>query len=352
MVNESGAASGKRGQSVRAGPLARGGSRARKDPASAVGDATGRGSPHRPPGTFGGKRSGGGRQPAPDDRRSRAPEDGRQGGKAALRPNRQGAQAERRGGPRLAATAGRRPEPAILEGVSGAELDRSVRAELRTLSKENAEGVAKHLVMVAALLEEDPTAARAHAETAVRRAGRVPAAREALGLVAYRQGDFARALTEFRTARRLSGSSHLLALIVDCERALGRPGRALEIAASPEARHLGTSDRVELAIVVSGIRRDAGQLEAAAAELEMPQLRSPARRPWAARLRYAYAEAQLALGNRDAARRWFAQAVEADLDLATDAAERLEELDGVAYVDLLEAARPEDPAHGSAEGAG
>ncbi len=45
------------------------------------------------------------------------------------------------------------------------------------------------------------------------------------------------------------------------------------------------------------------------------------------------------------ARNWFAHAVEADLDLTTDAAERLEELDGVAYVDLLATdRRTDDPA--------
>ena len=47
------------------------------------------------------------------------------------------------------------PSPAIAEGVTGKELDRSVHQQLRTLSKENAEGVAQHLVMVAALLEAD-----------------------------------------------------------------------------------------------------------------------------------------------------------------------------------------------------
>ena len=137
--------------------------------------------------------------------------------------------------------------------MTGKELDRSVHQQLRTLSKENAEGVAQHLVMVAALLEvDDLESAEAHAETAVRRAGRVPAAREALGLVAYRKGEWARALSEFRTARRLSGSSHMLPLMVDCERGLGRPERALELAMSPEAKTLAVEERVELAIVISG----------------------------------------------------------------------------------------------------
>ncbi|WP_346767511.1 tetratricopeptide repeat protein [Knoellia koreensis] len=221
--------------------------------------------------------------------------------------------------------------------MTGKELDRSVHQQLRTLSKENAEGVAQHLVMVAALLEaEDLQGAEAHAETAVRRAGRVPAAREALGMVAYRKGDWARALSEFRTVRRLSGSSHLLPLMVDAERGLGRPERALELATSPEAKTLTTEERVELAIVISGIRRDLGQLDASLQSLEIPQLGGSSRKPWSARLSYAYAEALLALGRRDEARDWFARAVAADEDLETDAADRLAELDGVVLTDILE----------------
>ena len=252
---------------------------------------------------------------------------------------------ERRSGPRLEPKSPRKPEPAIDADITGKELDRSVWTQLRTLSQENAEGVAGHLVMTGRFLETNLGAAEAHAETAVRRAGRVPAAREALGVVAYRKGEWARALAEFRTVRRLSGSSHLLPLMVDCERALGRPERALELAASPEAKTLEQSERVELAIVVSGIRRDLGDHAVAAAGLEIPELAGSAHKPWAGRLRYAYAEALLALGDRAAARDWFARAVDADVDGATDAAERLEELDGVSYLDLDE----EDGARDEAE---
>ena len=49
-----------------------------------------------------------------------------------------------------------------------------MKNQLRTLSKENAVGVGQHLVMVAMLLDTDIVGAQAHAETAVRRAGRVP----------------------------------------------------------------------------------------------------------------------------------------------------------------------------------
>lgn len=237
---------------------------------------------------------------------------------------------ERRGGSMLAPKKPRLPDPAIPDEVTGKELDRAVHHQLRTLSKENADGVAKHLVMVAALLAaDDIDGALAHAETAVRRAGRVPAAREALGMVAYRQGDFARALSEFRTVKRLSGSNHLLALMVDCERGLGRPERALDLASSTDIGSLAIEDRVELAIVLSGIRRDLGQLEAAQVALQIPAAKLARQQPWAARLFYAQAEVALAMGEEDEARELFSRALEADQDLVTDAADRLAELDGI-----------------------
>ena len=219
--------------------------------------------------------------------------------------------------------------------MTGQEVDRSVKNQLRTLSKENADGVAQHLVMVAELLDSEPESALAHAETAVRRAGRIPAAREALGLVAYRLGDWARALSEFRTVRRLSGSNHLLPLMVDCERAPGRHDKALELAQGPEVNRLAIDERVELAIVVSGIRRDLGQFDAATAGLSDLARRIAPTRPSAPRLYYAFADAKLAQGDVDGAREWFSRANDADHELTTDAAERLDELDGVESVDLL-----------------
>ena len=226
--------------------------------------------------------------------------------------------------------------------MTGKELDRSIHHQLRTLSKENAEGVAQHLVMVSVLLEADEmSAALAHAETAVRRAGRVPAAREALGMVAYRQGDFARALAEFRTVKRLSGSAHLLPLIIDCERGLGRLERALDLASGPDSVGLAEEDKVELAIVVSGIRRDLGQSDAALLSLQIPQLKKVGRGAFP-RLQYAYADALEALGRTDEAREWFAKVVASDSELETDAVERLDELDGIVIVDADPDAPDED----------
>ena len=257
-------------------------------------------------------------------------------GGAADRGQRAGTEREgQRGSSMLTPKKPRLPEPSIPDDVTGFELDRSVKNQLRTLSKENAVGVGQHLVMAAAFLDTDIEAAQAHAETAVRRAGRVPAAREALGLVHYRKGEWAKALSEFRTARRLSGSSHMLPFMVDAERGLGRHARALDLAASPEAATLILDERIELAIVVSGIRRDLGQYDAAVVGLQLPQLNAGSRQPWAARLFYAYAEALLAKGDEDAALTWFGHAAGADLEGETDADERLLELDGLVLTDLL-----------------
>jgi len=258
-------------------------------------------------------------------------------GGAADRGQRAGTEREgQRGSSMLTPKKPRLPEPSIPDDVTGFELDRSVKNQLRTLSKENAVGVGQHLVMAAAFLDTDIEAAQAHAETAVRRAGRVPAAREALGLVHYRKGEWAKALSEFRTARRLSGSSHMLPFMVDAERGLGRHERALDLAASPEAASLTLDERIELAIVVSGIRRDLGQYDAAVVGLQLPQLNAGSRQPWAARLFYAYAEALLAKGDDDGAMTWFGHAASADLEGETDADERLSELDGLVLTDLLE----------------
>lgn len=227
-------------------------------------------------------------------------------------------------------------EPELPDNVTGKELDRSVWTELRTLSKENAQGVARHLVAAAQALEYDEDLALEHAEHAAKRAGRVAAVREALGFVRYRRGEFADALREFRTARRLSGSNHLIALMVDCERGLGRPDRALELAASAEAKDLSESDNIELAIVVSGVRRDLGQPDAAVMGLRIPALERATDQPWAARLFYAYADALLATGDEVGARSWFVRALDADVDGETDAAGRLGIADDLEVTDLLD----------------
>lgn len=173
---------------------------------------------------------------------------------------------------------------------------------MRTLSKQNADGVAGHLVMAGRLLEVDPELAYAHAQAAVRRAGRVDVVREAAGITAYRTERYAEALRELRTVRRLNGSHEHLALMADCERGLGRPERALAVAEEEGASTLSAEARIELGIVVSGARLDLGDPEAALAALSTPLVRSAAGET-AARVAQARAQALEAAGRGDEARR-------------------------------------------------
>jgi tetratricopeptide (TPR) repeat protein len=216
--------------------------------------------------------------------------------------------------------------PELPEDVDLSELDQEVRKELLTLPKALADLVGGHLVMAVRVLEEDPQRALAHTRFARSKAGRVAAVREAAGLAAYFAGEWSEALAELRAARRLGGDPGRLAVLADCERALGRPERALEIAQSAEAGRLGIDEAIELRIVAAGARRDLGQFDAAVVALQGPDLDAAGEEPWRARLRYAYADNLLAAGREQDAIRWFLAATEADVEGATDAAERAVEL--------------------------
>ncbi|MCV6971341.1 tetratricopeptide repeat protein [Mycobacterium bohemicum] len=216
--------------------------------------------------------------------------------------------------------------PAIPPEVEARQLAPEVRRELSTLDRATADAVARHLVAAGALLDEDPEAALSHARAARARSSRIAAVREAVGIAAYRCGDWAQALAEFRAARRMGSKSPLLALIADCERGLGRPERAIELARGPEAAELSGDDADELRIVAAGARADLGQLDQALTLLATPQL-DPARTgTTAARLFYAYADTLLALGRKDEALQWFLHSAAADDEGVTDAEDRVDEL--------------------------
>jgi tetratricopeptide (TPR) repeat protein len=192
--------------------------------------------------------------------------------------------------------------------------------------------VARYLV--AADLADDPEQGYAYAQAAKRLAARVGVVREACGIAAYRTGRWAEALSELRAARRLTGRDDYLPIMADCERALGRLDRALALVREASTADLDRVTRIELRIVESGIRRDQGLADAAVLALQVPELTSGRLRPWSARLFYAYADALLAAGRADEARDAFARAAQADPDGETDAADRLDELDGIEFDDL------------------
>ncbi|MGC5332784.1 tetratricopeptide repeat protein [Micromonospora sp. DT62] len=198
-----------------------------------------------------------------------------------------------------------------------------------SLAKPVAETVARHLVATGQLIDEDPAEALAHALAARRLASRIAAVREAVGLAAYHAGEWQTAIAELRTYHRMSGLQSHLAVLADCERALGRPERAIDLFRGADREKLDQAVATELLIVAAGARGDLGQKDAAVAMLQVPELTSETAEPWTARLRYAYADALLAVGRRDEAREWFSRAADVDTESETDAAERLLELDGV-----------------------
>ncbi|CAM5559805.1 hypothetical protein SSPIM334S_00389 [Streptomyces spiroverticillatus] len=212
-----------------------------------------------------------------------------------------------------------------------------------SLPKTLAEDVARNLVMVAKLIDDEPEEAYAYSRIALRLASRVAAVREAAGFAAYSTQRYTEALAEFRATRRMTGTVDLWPVMADCERGLGRPERALAMAGEPEVQKLDKAGQVEMRLVAAGARRDMGQIDAAIVTLQGPELGSNSVQPWTARLRYAYADALLTAGREDEAREWFAKAVEADKDGTTDASDRLAELDGVEFVDALDEDEDDEP---------
>ncbi|MEU5956391.1 hypothetical protein [Streptomyces sp. NPDC047525] len=228
----------------------------------------------------------------------------------------------------------------IPDDVTGHEIDKDVQQELQSLPKGLAEDVARNLVMVANLIDDDPEQAYAYSRIALRLASRVAAVREAAGFAAYAVQKYSEALAEFRAARRMTGSVELWPVMADCERGLGRPEKALDMAGAPEVQKLDKPGQVEMRLVAAGARRDLGQIDAAIVTLQGPELGSNSVQPWTARLRYAYADALLAAGREDESREWFAKVIESDKDGSTDASDRLAELDGVEFVDVMEGDEP------------
>ena len=240
---------------------------------------------------------------------------------------------QRRSGPsrpnfREERTAKRMKEPSLPQDITSRDLDPSILQDLRSLSKDNAEQVGRHMVVAATLMQDDPQLALQHARAAKERAGRVAVVRETCGIAAYHAGEWKEALAELRAARRMSGGPGLMAVMADCERGLGHPEKAIEIARSEELSRLDAASMVELAIVVAGARQDMGQFDAAVAELERQDLNPSRHGVSASRLFYAYADALAAAGRTAEARQWFEHAADADEDELLDAADRLHELEG------------------------
>lgn len=225
----------------------------------------------------------------------------------------------------------RHNDPLIPDSVTPDQLDRIARNELKTLSAETQEFVARHMVMAASLIAEDPATAHKHALAASRRGGRIGVVRETLAITAYATGDYALALRELRTYRRITGRDDQLPMMVDSERGLGRPDRALELGRSVLRDSLPAPVQVELAIAMSGARLDLGQVDRALSELEIPQLDPKTAFSWSPGLFDAYATVLEDLGRAEEAERWYGYA-----DAAVAALSEGDDEDDVIEIEELE----------------
>ncbi|KAA8829241.1 hypothetical protein EMO91_03980 [Bifidobacterium myosotis] len=153
-------------------------------------------------------------------------------------------------------TARRPDEPKMPKGMEWRMLSTDERERLRGLSKEHAENIGLHILAAYSLEESDPEGALAHAKWVARQASRIDFARETLAFVAYRQGNYKLALREFRTAYRMNGYPDYLPFIADCERGVGNPKKAVELALSDEGKALVGAPKAEMFLVYAGALGD------------------------------------------------------------------------------------------------
>lgn len=215
-----------------------------------------------------------------------------------------------------------RNEPSIPPEIDANDLHAGLKEELRTLDKRNATRVAEHLLAMEFFLDSDVAQALEHARAARDRAGRLASVRQIAGVVAYHNQLWTEAIRELKAARRISGSNDAVHVIADCERALGRPHKALELIHEVDLSTLPPDLIIELKIVESGAYRDQAQWSQAIKSLEQLSLKNSTPTPESARLYYAYAEALLCNNQPDEAIYWFSQSDKADPE-GSDAAQRI-----------------------------
>lgn len=244
--------------------------------------------------------------------------------------------------------------PLVPSEITPEDLDFSVRVQLKTLTAENAEMVARHLAMVGLLIATDPALAHRHAKAAAQRAGRLAIVHETVGITAYAIADYPLAIRELLTHRRLSGSNDQLPLIVDSERGMERPARALDAARDVDRSKLSPGVRINLAIALSGARLDLHQPELALQELEIAELSPKSVIEQSPALFVAYGECLTELGRTEEASNWFTLADRADAALDSAAGENVELIEEIVIptssdMDASRAVRPTRTGFGDRE---
>lgn len=185
--------------------------------------------------------------------------------------------------------------------------------------------VARAVSGAAELAESDPDRATALLGWAKAVAPRSAAVREALGVDAYRRGDFQTAASELGAYRRISGRQDQNHLLADSLRATGHGDRVRELVEAM-GEDVDEERRLEAHLVHAGMLADAGDVLRAREVLERAGGEPRAAGPQHLRLWYLAAELSLELGDRGRAVELLHAVVTLDPDFL-DAAERLVELD-------------------------
>lgn len=264
-------------------------------------------------GRSGGRAKGsGGRRGGPPQRRARAGAEGPSSGGGGKR--RAGGGTPRRGGAR---------KPTVPEDVP-----RVPGPVWRDIDAATAHGLAPEVARAvsgaAELAESDPERATALLSWAKEVAPRSAAVREALGVDAYRRGDFHTAASELGAYRRMSGRQDQNHLLADSLRAIGRGDRVRELVEAM-GDDVDEERRLEAQLVHAGMLADAGDALRAREVLERAGGEPRAAGPQHLRLWYLAAELSLELGDRAHAVELLRAVVTLDPDFL-DAAERLVEL--------------------------
>lgn len=217
------------------------------------------------------------------------------------------------------------PKPAIPDDVP-----RLPSGVWRDIDAATAHGLAPEVARAvsgaAELADSEPERATALLRWAKDTAPRSAAVREALGVDAYRRGDFETAARELAAYRRLSGRQDQNHLLADSLRATGRRDRVRELvdAMGPD---VDEERRVEAHIVHAGALADAGDVLRAREVLERVGGEPAVAAPHHLRLWYLAAELSVELGDVEHAAELLDAVVTIDPDFL-DAADWLAELRG------------------------
>lgn len=182
--------------------------------------------------------------------------------------------------------------------------------------------VARAVSSAGELADEEPDRAAALLAWAKDIAPRSAAVREAIGVAAYRRGDFAVAATELGTYRRLSGRQDQNHLLADSLRATGRGDRVRELVEAMGGE-VDEERRVEALLVYAGTLVDRGDALRAREVLERGTPSEEAIGAHHLRLWYFAAELSLEVGDRARAAELWEAVVTVDPEFL-DAAEQLE----------------------------